>query len=65
MEQEEFGHENFDPTLIDAVRAEQICAIVANGEEGDPGTILLRGGPTALSYGMQTQYAGNQQRVAL
>jgi len=63
MEQEEFGHENFDPTLIDAARAEQICAIVTGGEEGNPDPVILRSGPTALSYGMQTRYAGNQQVV--
>jgi len=61
---EDFGSENFDQTQIDAARADQICAMVTDGEEGDgPGPIILRSGPTALSYGMQTQYAGNQQGV--
>lgn len=60
---EDFGIDETDPTLIDTARADQICAMVTDGEEGNPGPILLRSGPTALSYGMQTHYAGNQQVI--
>ncbi|MGR8980661.1 MAG: hypothetical protein ACU84H_11320 [Gammaproteobacteria bacterium] len=63
MEQEEFGHENFDPAQITAERADAICQIVTRGEEEDPGPVIERKAPTALSYGMQTRYAGGQQQV--
>jgi hypothetical protein len=63
MEQEEFGHENFDPTQIDSARADAICQIITQGEEGTTPPVILRTAPTALSYGMQTRYAGGQQQV--
>ncbi len=63
LEQEEFGHENFDPTLITAERADAICNIITNGEEGTSDDVILRTGPTALSYGMTTHYAGAQQQI--
>ena len=58
MEQDEFGEENFDPAEIDAARADQICALIDGGEEGGSDDVILRTGPTALSYGMTTAYGG-------
>jgi hypothetical protein len=58
MEQEEFGHENFDPTKIRRNRADKICDIVTRAEEDDPPDTIERRGQTLLSYGMQTRYAG-------
>jgi hypothetical protein len=64
LEVEDFGSENFDPTQVDAVRADQICAMITPAEEDDsPPPVIERTALTALSYGMQTRYAGNQQRV--
>lgn len=58
LEQEEFGHENFDPSQITAVRADEICRIITRAEEDQPDDVILRQGATMLSYGMATHYAG-------
>lgn len=34
VDQEEFGHENFDVREVDAIRAEDICRIISRGEDG-------------------------------
>lgn len=64
MEQEEFGHENFDVRQIDAIRAQAICQIITRGEEGGRDPVIERTGPEALSYGLLTRYAGGTQRIA-
>jgi hypothetical protein len=58
MQQEEFGHENFDPTQITSDRTDTICRIVTRVEEDEPEDFVERRGQTLLSYGMQTRYAG-------
>jgi hypothetical protein len=58
MEQEEFGHENFDPSQITQERAEEVCDIVTRAEEEEPADTIERRGETSLSYGMTTRYAG-------
>lgn len=58
MEQEEFGHENFDTRQITSERAEEICRIVTRAEEDEPDDVIERRGDTLLSYGMATHYAG-------
>jgi hypothetical protein len=63
LEQEEFGHENFDVTEIDAVRADDICRIITRGEEGGTDDVILRSAPDALSYGMAAHYAGGRAGV--
>lgn len=57
---EEFGHENFDVTEIDAIRENEICRMVTGGEEGEDGDVILLRAPQALSMGMVTQYAGGR-----
>jgi hypothetical protein len=64
MEQEEFLHENFDPTQITRERADAICDIITRTEEDDEPPVIERTGGDALSYGMTTRYAGGgAQRV--
>jgi len=60
MEQDEFGHENFDPTKIDEKRADEICRTVTRGEEDDADNVIERTAPEALSLGMTTHYAGGR-----
>jgi hypothetical protein len=65
MEQEEFGHENFDVREIDATRADEICRIISRGEEDGGGDdVIERTGSEALSYGMVTKFAGGHQQIA-
>lgn len=63
MEQEEFGHENFDVREVDATRADEICRIITRGEEGGTDDVIERRGPEALSYGLRARYAGGRQRI--
>ncbi len=65
MEQEEFGHENFDPSQITRERADAICQIITRTEEDEPVVGIERSGETALSYGMQTRYAGGGAQQAI
>lgn len=60
MDQEEFGHENFDTREIDATRADDICRIITRSEEDDVDDVVERKAPEALSYGMTTQYGGGR-----
>ena len=65
VEQEEFGHENFDVRDIDAARAEEICRIISRGEDGGKDDdVILRTGGQALSYGLTTRYAGGHTHPA-
>jgi hypothetical protein len=63
LEQEEFGHENFDPSQITAQRADEICNLITQGEEGKSDDVILLRAPDALSLGMTTFYAGAQYTV--
>ncbi len=63
LEQEEFGHENFDPAQITAQRADEICNLITQGEEGTADDVILLTAPSALSMGMTTFYAGAQQTL--
>lgn len=65
MEQEEFGQENFDPTLITSERANEICEVITRAEEDVPVIGITRTGETVLSYGMQTRYAGGGAQQAV
>lgn len=49
---------NFDPTLVDAELADEICRIVNGAEGGDAGDVILRSSGTLLSWGMTARYAG-------
>lgn len=60
VEQEEFGHENFDVREIDAARADEICRIITRGEEGTPDDVILRTSGEALAYGLTTTFAGGK-----
>jgi prepilin signal peptidase PulO-like enzyme (type II secretory pathway) len=63
MDQEEFGHENFDVRDIDATRANEICQIITRGEEGSNDDVILRSGAAGLSYGLTTKFGGGQTRL--
>jgi hypothetical protein len=58
MDQEEFGHENFDPGEITGERADEICGIITKAEEDRPDDVIEKDEETLLSYGMNTYYAG-------
>src|SRR5262249_52535498 len=53
-----FSNENVLQTLVDQNFADFACALAATAEEEPPPVILERTGPTMLSYGMTTHYAG-------
>lgn len=57
-EQDQLGHENFDPTQIDVDRMDQICDFIQGTEDEDPPPQIERSAPEALSYGMTTYYGG-------
>lgn len=63
LDQEEFGHENFDIREIDAGRADAICQIVTRAEEGESGPVIERTGPEALSYGLKTHFGGGRAQI--
>lgn len=63
MDQEEFGHENFDVRDINAARADAICQIITRGEEDDPDPVIQRTSSQALSYGLHTHFAGGHPPI--
>jgi hypothetical protein len=58
MDQEEFGHENFDPTEVDAARADGVCQVISRAEEAASDGLIDRTATEGLSYGLMTHYAG-------
>ena len=65
MDQEEYGHENFDVREIDFERAEQICRLIAARRAGTIGQMSsneLR--PKHSHFGMITRFAGARRAPA-
>jgi hypothetical protein len=57
-EQEERGLETFDPSRITQTVRDEICGIVTRAEDEDPDDVVVLKAEQALSWGMNTRYAG-------
>jgi len=57
-DQRKSGTERLHNALVDAAMVSAVCEAVNEAEGEDPGPVILRDAPTALSHGLKTRWGG-------